>query len=141
MSASVELKPGLRGQAQLTVGREHLASSVGSGLVEVFSTPMLVALLENAAVDALAPVMRSEQTSVGVQLEVQHLAATPPGMQVRAHAELIGVDGRILTFRVWAEDERERIGEGNHRRALIDRARFERKVAEKAGIERGPLAD
>jgi predicted thioesterase len=118
-----------------------LASAVGSGLVDVFSTPMLVALLENAAVDALGSAMTQEQTSVGVHLDVRHLAATPPGMRVCAHAELLGVEGRMLTFRVWAEDERERIGEGTHQRALIDRARFERKVAEKGGTERGPLAD
>jgi predicted thioesterase len=85
--------------------------------------------------------MTAEQTSVGVHLNVRHLAATPPGMRVRAYAELLAVDGRMLSFRVWAEDERERIGEGTHQRALIDRARFERKVAEKAGAERGPLAD
>jgi predicted thioesterase len=125
----------------MIVGQEHLASAIGSGLVEVFSTPMLVALLENAAVDALASAMTAEQTSVGVHLNVRHLAATPPGMRVRAYAELLAVDGRMLSFRVWAEDERERIGEGTHQRALIDRARFERKVAEKAGAERGPLAD
>jgi predicted thioesterase len=137
----MDLKPGLRGRAELIVGQEHLASAVGSGLVDVFSTPMLVALLENAAVDALGSAMTREQTSVGVHLDVRHLAATPPGMRVCAHAELLGVEGRMLTFRVWAEDERERIGEGTHQRALIDRARFERKVAEKGGTERGPLAD
>jgi predicted thioesterase len=141
MSSPIELKPGLRGRAELIVGQEHLASAIGSGLVDVFSTPMLVALLENAAVDALASAMTPDQTSVGVHLDVRHLAATPPGMRVCAHAELIGVDGRMLSFQVWADDERERIGEGTHQRALIDRARFERKVADKAGAERGPLAD
>jgi predicted thioesterase len=136
-----ELKVGLKGTAELVVGREHLAAAVGSGLVEVFSTPMMIALLENAAVDALAPAMGEGQTSVGVHLDVKHLAATPPGMRVRAYAELAKVEGRMLSFKVWAEDERERIGEGTHQRAVIDRARFEKKIAEKAGVERGPLAD
>jgi predicted thioesterase len=141
MSERIELKPGLRGSAGLVVGQEHLASAVGSGLVEVLSTPMLIALLENAAVDALKPVLADGQTSVGVHLDVKHLAATPPGMRVRAYAELVRLEGRMLVFNVWAEDERERIGEGTHQRAIIDRARFEKKVAEKAGAERGPLAD
>jgi predicted thioesterase len=138
---SAELKPGLIGRAELIVGAEHLASAVGSGLVDVFSTPMLIALMENAAVDAVSPTLTPGQTSVGVQLDVKHLVATPRGMRVCAHAELTEVNGRMLTFKVWAEDERERIGEGTHLRAVIDRERFERKVAEKAGFERGPLAD
>jgi predicted thioesterase len=141
MSAASELKPGLTGQAGLVVGPDHLASAVGSGLVDVFSTPMLIALMENAAVDAVAPALAANQTSVGVHLDVKHLAATPRGMRVCAHAELTGVNGRMLTFKVWADDERDRIGEGTHQRAVIDRARFEQKVAEKAGLERGPLAD
>lgn len=141
MSAASELKPGLIGRAELVVGAEHLASAVGSGLVDVFSTPMLIALLENAAVDAVSPALGPGQTSVGVHLDVKHLAATPRGMRVCAHAELTGVNGRMLSFKVWAEDERDRIGEGTHQRAMVDRARFEQKVAEKAGLERGPLAD
>ena len=141
MSGASELKPGLIGRAELVVGAEHLASAVGSGLVDVFSTPMLIALLENAAVDALTSALAHGQTSVGVHLDVKHLAATPRGMRVQAHAELTQVNGRMLTFKVWADDERERIGEGVHQRAVIDRERFERKVADKAGMERGPLAD
>jgi len=133
MSGSVELKPGLKGKAELVVAEQHLASAVGSGLVPAFSTPMLIALLENAAVDALRPVLTEGQTSVGTRLDVRHLAPTPPGMRVRAHAELTKVDGRILTFSVWAEDEREKIGEGLHERAIIDRARFDKRVREKAG--------
>ncbi len=127
------LQAGLRGRAELIVGEQHLASAVGSGLVPVFSTPMLIALLENAAVDALRPVLREGQTSVGTRLDVRHLAPTPPGMRVRAFAELVRVEGRVLTFNVWAEDETEKIGEGVHERAVIDRARFDKRVREKAG--------
>lgn len=132
MSGGVALEPGLKGTAELVVAEEHLASAVGSGLVPVFSTPMLIALLENAAVDALRPVLSEGQTSVGTRLDVRHLAPTPPGMRVRAYAELIKVDGRALTFNVWAEDDREKIGEGLHERAIIDRARFDKRVREKA---------
>lgn len=131
--SSGTLQPGLRGSAELIVGEQHLASAVGSGLVPVFSTPMLIALLENAAVDALRPVLPEGQTSVGTRLDVRHLAPTPPGMRVRAFAELVRVEGRVLTFDVWAEDETEKIGEGVHERAVIDRARFDKRVREKAG--------
>jgi predicted thioesterase len=127
------LEPGLKGSAELIVGEQHLASAVGSGLVPVFSTPMLIALLENAAVDALRPVLPEGQTSVGTRLDVRHLAPTPPGMRVRGYAELVRVEGRTLVFNVWAEDEKERIGEGLHERAVIDRGRFDKRVREKAG--------
>jgi predicted thioesterase len=140
MSDGVELKPGLKGKAELVVADEHLASAVGSGLVPVFSTPMLIALLENAAVDALRPVLSEGQTSVGTRLDVRHLAPTPPGMRVRAHAELAGVEGRLLTFHVWAEDDSEKIGEGLHERAIIDRARFDKRVREKAAGAQPPDA-
>lgn len=126
-----KLEVGLTGQAELVVREEHLASAVGSGLVPVFSTPMLIALLENAAVDALRPVLGEGQTSVGTRLDVRHLAPTPPGMRVRGYAKLTRVEGRVLTFEVWAEDEREKIGEGVHERALIDRARFDKRVRDK----------
>ena len=129
----MSIEPGLKGRAELIVAEQHLASSVGSGLVPVFSTPMLIALLENAAVDALRPVLPEGQTSVGTRLDVRHLAPTPPGMRVRGYAELIRVDGRSLVFNVWAEDEKERIGEGVHERAVTDRARFDKRVREKAG--------
>lgn len=126
------LQPGLEGRAELVVGEAHLASAVGSGLVRVLSTPMLVALLETAAVKALAPAMATGQTSVGTRIDVSHLAATPPGMRVTAYARLVEVTGRVLVFEVWAEDERERIGAGRHERAIVDQARFEQKVAAKS---------
>ncbi len=124
--------PGLEGQSELTVGEQHLASALGSGLVRVFSTPMLVALMENAAVNAVAPQLAPGQTTVGVRVDIKHLAATPPGMKVRAHARLLRVEGRTLGFEVWAEDGQERIGEGTHERALIDQARFDQRVRDKA---------
>lgn len=98
--------------------------ALGSGDVPVFATPALAGLMEAAAVDALLDALDAEQTTVGVQLELQHLAATPVGMTVRAEARLMTVEGRRLTFRVSATDEVEQIGVGMHQRVIVDRDRF-----------------
>jgi predicted thioesterase len=103
----------------------------GSGLVEGFSTPMLVALMESAAVEALADALADSSTSVGTRIEVSHLAATPTGMTVRARAVLTAVDGRRLTFQIEAWDDLDRIGEAVHERAIVDRQRFDSRIADK----------
>lgn len=131
MSAGVELKPGMKAEVELTVGEEHTAVRVGSGGVRVYATPMMVALMEAAAVAAVKPALPQGQQTVGTRLDVRHLAATPAGMRVRATAELVKVDGRMLTFRVAAADEKEAIGEGTHERVIIDAARFEQRAAQK----------
>ncbi|MBI1396445.1 MAG: thioesterase [Betaproteobacteria bacterium] len=125
------MMPGLEATVELEVGPEHLAAAIGSGAVPVFSTPMMIALMENAAAAAVSRALLDEQTTVGTRVDVQHLAATPPGMRVRAYAKLVKVHGRMLDFEVWAEDDIERIGEGTHQRAVVDRARFEQKVGSK----------
>ena len=127
-----DLTPQLMGECTWTVTSEMSAARVGSGLVEVFSTPMLVALMENAAVDALEARLAESQTSVGVRMEVRHLAATPIGQTVRARATLTAVDGRRLTFTIEAWDDVEQIGEAVHERMVVDRDRFEARVAAKA---------
>ena len=127
-----DLTPQLMGECTWTVTSEMSATRVGSGLVEVFSTPMLVALMENAAVDALEARLAASQTSVGVRMEVRHLAATPIGQTVRARATLTAVDGRRLTFTIEAWDDVEQIGEAVHERMVVDRDRFEARVAAKA---------
>lgn len=124
--------PGLEASVEVVVGPEHLASAVGSGGVPVFATPTMIALMERAAAEAVARALMDAQTTVGTRVDVQHLAATPPGMTVRAYARLTNVHGRMLDFEVWAEDDSERIGEGTHQRAVVDRARFESRVAAKA---------
>ena len=101
-----------------------LASAMGSGSLDVFATPALVALMEEAACAALDGHLAPDQTSVGVRLEISHLAATPPGVEVRARAELIELDGRRLVFQVEAFDPKDRIGEGRHERALVDPQRL-----------------
>lgn len=123
---------GLTGEATITVVPEVTARHLGSGTVAVFATPEMVRLMERAAVNALAPRLAPGQQSVGVMVNVRHLAATPIGATVTARAELIGVENRRLLFKVSAHDGIDLIGEGTHERALIDLARFEARVNAKA---------
>ncbi len=127
------LAPGLAGQASVTVSADLTAAALGSGNVSAFSTPALIALMEGAAVAALEGRLPAEQTSVGTRLDVRHLAATPVGMTVRAAATLTDVDGRRLVFAVEAHDDVEQVGAGTHERFVVDRARFEARVAAKGG--------
>ena len=120
----VTLEVGLVGEVVQLVEAHMLASALGSGSVAVFSTPSLVALVEAAAVKAVGARLPSDQTTVGVRIDIRHLAATPPGVEVRARAELIEVDGRRLVFRVEAFDTHDRIGEGTHERAVVDPQRL-----------------
>ena len=122
---------GLRGAARTQVAAEETAAALGSGDVPVYGTPSLVALLETAAVDAVAGQLGPGETTVGTWIEVTHLAATPIGMEVRAEATLTAVDGRTLSFAVVAFDGREKVGEGRHRRMIVARDRFLAKVADK----------
>ena len=126
-----ELEPGLKGAAELLVGEAHTAPSIGSGLVHVLATPVMINLMEAAALDAAEHLLRPGSQSLGTRLEVSHLAATPVGMRVRATAELTRVNGNRLAFRVEARDEVELIGAGNHERIVVDVARFDRRVRAK----------
>ncbi len=125
------LQIGLQGEWAQPVTEADTAARHGSGLVPVFSTPALVALMERAAVEALRGRLPDGQTTVGGRIDVRHLAATPVGMTVRAVARLESVEGRKLVFRVEAWDEAEKIGEALHERHLIDEARFMARVAAK----------
>jgi fluoroacetyl-CoA thioesterase len=125
------LSPGLTGEASVTVDQSNTAASLGSGLVPVFGTPALIALLELAAVHAVADALPPGSTSVGTHLDVRHLAATPVGMTVRAQATLTGVEGRRLIFAVEAYDEVEKVGEGTHTRVVVDAERFVQKTETK----------
>lgn len=115
---------GARGVAAAKVQPENTALAFGSGDVPVFGTPALVALMEHAAVVALAGGLAPGETTVGTWLEIAHLAATPVGAAVRAEAELVAVEGRKLTFTVVAFDDRQKIGEGRHERMRVARDRF-----------------
>lgn len=119
-----ELTPGLTAELTLTVTEAETAAKLGSGLVPVYATPALVALMEAAAVKALEGHLPENQTTVGGWIDVHHLAATPVGMTVRARAELTASDGRKLTFHIQAWDEVEKIGEAMHERFVIATAKF-----------------
>jgi predicted thioesterase len=121
----------MRGSAELLVGIEHSAPKVGSGLVPVLATPVMINLIEAAALNAVEHLLPAGYQSLGTRLDIRHFAATPIGMQVQASAELIGVDDRTLLFRVQARDEREPIGEGTHERVVVNVARFDQRVQKK----------
>ena len=125
------LQPGLKGTAERTVERRDTAAEVGSGLLLVFSTPSMVALMEQAACDAIAAELEEGMTSVGTKLEITHDSATPVGMDVRAEAELLSVEGRKLSFSVTAFDEKGPIGKGRHERVIVNAERFLNRTYEK----------
>jgi predicted thioesterase len=127
------LKPGLNGLAELKVAVEHTAPSIGSGLVPVLATPVMINVIEAAALAAVEHLLPAGHQSLGIHLDVRHFAATPVGMWVRAAAELVAVDGRTLTFRVAASDDKEPIGEGSHQRVVVNVARFDARVQKKHG--------
>lgn len=125
------LETGLTYEATWTVEARHLASALGSGAAPVFATPALVALCEEAAFQCAAPHLEAGASTVGTHIELRHLAATPPGMRVRAVATLVAVEGRTLRFTLEAWDEIEKIGEGHHARVVIDAQRFLARVQAK----------
>jgi fluoroacetyl-CoA thioesterase len=125
------LQTGLKGSAELLVGAEHTAPNVGSGLVPVLATPVMINLIEAAALAAVEHLLPAGHQSLGIHLDIRHFAATPVGMHVWATAELIGVDGRTLSFRVEARDDKEPIGDGTHERVVVNVARFDQRVQRK----------
>ena len=129
----LQLKPGLTGSAELLVGVEHTAPSIGSGLVPVLATPVMINVIEAAALAAVEHLLPAGHQSLGIHLDVRHFAATPIGMRVYATAELIAVDGRTLSFRVAARDNKEPIGDGSHQRVVVNVARFDARVQKKLG--------
>lgn len=121
------LVPGLEGEATTTVTHENTAAHVGAGGVEVFGTPMMIALMENAAWQAVAAEIGEGEVTVGTLVNVRHLGATPLGQKVRATARLLEIDRRRLVFEVEAYDEEKKIGEGQHERFIVNLARFIKK--------------
>ena len=127
------LKPGQKGSASLLVGEEHTAPRIGSGRVHVLATPVMINLFEAAALDAIERLLPPGHQSLGTVLNVRHIAATPVGMRVTASAEVVGVEGRTVRFRVEAHDERELIGDGTHERVVVNVAKFDQRVQRKLG--------
>ena len=120
----INIKIGAAGKAETTVDEKSTARAMGSGELEVFATPCMIGLMENAACEALRPMLPQGQTSVGTALDVKHTASTPKGMKVWASATVTGVDRRAVTFEVKAWDEKGEIGSGTHQRFIVDAEKF-----------------
>ena len=125
--------PGLIGKSEMIVKEADLVSRLGGVPVEVLSTPRLIQLLETAAIDAIQDFIPSDQVSLGTELRIKHLSATPLGMKVTANALLQRIEKNRLLFLVDAYDEKEKVAEGEHERVLVSRERFLQKVKEKRG--------
>jgi predicted thioesterase len=132
MALHLNLPAGLAGTAELVVGEQHTAPRVGSGRIRVLATPVMINLIEAAALAAVEQSLPEQHQSLGTRLDITHMAATPVGMRVRATAEVVRVEGRTIHFRVRAEDERELIGEGTHERVVVNVDRFDQRVRDKA---------
>lgn len=126
------IRPGLKGTADLVVAAEHTASRVGSGRIAVLATPVMINVIEAAALAAAEHLLPAGHQSLGIHLDVRHFAATPVGLRVTATAEVTAVEGRTITFRVVARDEREAIGEGTHSRVVVNAERYAERVRRKS---------
>ena len=120
----MEITVGMKAEVSTPVEREDTAAEVGSGSLLVYATPCMVALMEGAACEAIAPAIPEDKTTVGTELNIAHLSATPVGLEVRAEAEVTAVDGKIITFSVTAYDEAGKIGEAEHKRAIVGVQKF-----------------
>lgn len=124
---------GTKGTKEITVTQELLANQVGSGLVAVFATPMMIAGIEGTAAESVQAALEDGKTTVGTHMDVTHEAATPLGMKVRFETELTAIspNGKALTFSVAAYDEAGLIGKGTHERVIVAKDRFEQRAQEK----------
>ena len=118
------IEVGMKGEVSTLVEREDTAKEVGSGSLLVYATPCMVALMEGAACEAIAEALPEEKTSVGIELNISHLSATPVGLDVWAEAEVTAVEGKIITFSITAYDEAGKIGEGTHKRCIVNSQKF-----------------
>ncbi|APV48707.1 thioesterase [Betaproteobacteria bacterium GR16-43] len=131
MPLELHLPAGLTGTAELLVGEQHTAPRIGSGRIRVLATPVMINLIEAAALAAVEQSLPEHHQSLGTHLDVTHVAATPVGMKVRATAEVLKVEGRTIYFKVRCDDERELIGEGTHERVVVNVERFDQRVQAK----------
>ena len=125
------LKAGQTGSSTIVVGPEHTAPRVGSGRVAVLATPVMINVIEAAALACVEDLLPDGHQSLGIHLDVRHFAATPVGMRLTATAELTAVEGRTLTFKVEARDDKEVVGDGTHSRVVVNVARFDERVQKK----------
>lgn len=127
----MEITVGMKGEASTLVEREDTAKEVGSGDLLVYATPCMVALMEGAACEAIAEALTDTQTTVGTMLNIEHVSATPVGLEVRAEATVTEVNGKVITFAVNAFDESGEIGRGIHKRVIINPQKFLEKTYNK----------
>ena len=120
----MEITIGMTGQAFTDVERSDTAKEVGSGDLLVYATPCMVALMEGAACEAISEALKETETTVGISLNIEHTSATPVGLEVRAEAAVINVEGKVITFEVTAYDEIGEIGHGIHKRVIVHSQKF-----------------
>jgi predicted thioesterase len=121
---NLQLEKGIKGQQEILVEDKHTAVNIGSGSVDVFATPAMIALMENTAQSSVAEYLECGLATVGIEVRIKHTKATPLGMKVKCFSELIEVKGKKLFFKVEAFDEKGKIGEGEHIRYIIDTEKF-----------------
>ena len=126
------LEVGIRGQKETIVTKQNTAAGIGSGSLEVFSTPVMILLMEESCFMSVSDKLDEGFTTVGISVDVKHLSATPLGMKVEIKSELIKIDGRALTFKVEAYDEKGLIGEGIHKRFIVNNDKFQAKTDSKS---------
>ena len=122
------LKIGIKGRQEITVSENNSAKTLGSGTLEVFATPAMIALMEKTAWMSVSEFLPEGDGTVGISLNVKHIAATPLGMKVHCESELTAIDERKLTFELKAYDEKGLIGEGTHERFIINNLKFQEKT-------------
>ena len=120
----MEITIGMKGEVFSDVERSDTAAEVGSGSLLVYATPCMVALMEGAACEAIQEALKEDQTTVGTALNIEHISATPVGLEVRAVAEVTAVEGKVITFDVKAFDEVGQIGQGTHKRVIVNSQKF-----------------
>ena len=125
------LEIGIKGKQELTVDEQKTAKVVGSGGLNVFATPSMIALAEKTALESITEYLDEGQSTVGTKIDIAHIAATPVGMKVTCETELIEIDRRRLVFAVNVFDEIEKIAEGTHERFIVDNAKFQNKADDK----------
>ena len=120
----MEISVGMKGEAWTEVEKEDTAQIVGSGSLLVYATPCMVALMEGAACEAIEEALGEDQTTVGIALNIEHISATPVGLEVHAEAEVTAVEGKVISFEVKAFDEAGEIGHGTHKRVIVNSQKF-----------------
>lgn len=125
------LKTGIKGHQELTVTQELTAKNMGSGVMDVFATPAMLALMEKTAFTSVAEYLNEGCGSVGTKVDIEHVASSPVGMKITCDSELVEVEGRKLVFKVEAYDEKGLIGKGTHERFIVENKKFQEKTNNK----------